>query len=102
MLQKHPVQGVVSTRGGTQNKFHMEVNLLWLGGRGRGVGELRYSVSKQFHNSGALSERAQCTSSPFPVQTIPQVSSQVSTQYKIECGITTQERGCWFFLARTV
>ena len=32
--KKNPVQGVVSTRGGTQDKFHMEVNPLLLGGGG--------------------------------------------------------------------
>ena len=82
--KKNLVQVVVSTRGGTQNKFHMEVNPYCWGAGGRGGGrELRYSVSRQFDNSVALSERAPCTSSPFQVQTIPQVSSRVPTQYKI-------------------
>ena len=64
------------------------------------MSELRYCVSRQFDNSGALSERAHCTSSPFPVQTIPQVSSQVPTQYKIVWHNTRE--GLLGGLARTI
>ena len=86
--KKNLVQVVVSTRGGTQNKFHMEVNPYCWGAGGEGG-----SCATVFPDNStipwlclsllALSERAPCTSSPFQVQTIPQVSSRVPTQYKI-------------------